>query len=265
MERLEGRTLGQRLVEEGSLSWEELRDPILDVLSALGAAHEKGIVHLDLKPDNVFLVDRPGHRPLAKLLDFGIAKTPLDGAAGLRAAPGRSESVRGTPYYMAPEQARGDADVDGRADVWAVGVIIYEALTGVRPFDARNYNALLVQILSAEHRALGNVQPGAPAGLAEVVDRALVKAASGRFESALSMMAALRRAGSDVPVGSSSGSRREEHTVLLRGSPLRKSEGRAPTRTEVDLGTTWVDHEPMGFDDDETVVRDERPLGRAPS
>lgn len=113
-----------------------------DVLSALDAAHARGIVHRDLKPDDVFLARREG-RVVTKLLDFGISKTIGDETLSLT----KTGMVVGTPFYLAPEQARGE-DVDQRIDVWAMGVLLYEMLTGVTPFHAENYNKLILRILT---------------------------------------------------------------------------------------------------------------------
>ncbi|AUX48267.1 protein kinase [Sorangium cellulosum] len=191
MERLHGETLAQRIARCGAVPPYELVDIMLQVLSALVTAHERGIVHRDLKPDNIFLSERAGMLPVAKLLDFGISQAQgLDGAAMDLT---RTGMVMGTPYYMAPEQARGDVELDHRLDLWAVGVILYEGLTGQRPFVARNYNALLVQILTLWHRPVTELDPAIPSGVSHLVDRALAKAREERFQSAREFQEALRR------------------------------------------------------------------------
>jgi len=190
MERLVGETLDQRIKRDGALPERDIIDVMFQVLSALGAAHDKGIIHRDLKPENVFLLRRPGSPPIAKLLDFGISKAIHDNRDPDLTMPG---IVMGTPYYMAPEQARGDRGLDHRVDIWAAGVILYEALSGRRPFVARNYNALLVQILTSKHRPLAEVRPGINLTLERVVDRALSKMREDRFQTALEFREALRR------------------------------------------------------------------------
>ncbi|WP_437633609.1 protein kinase domain-containing protein [Sorangium sp. So ce854] len=191
MERLHGETLAQRIERCGAVPPGELIDIMLQVLSALVTAHERGIVHRDLKPENIFLSERAGMLPVAKLLDFGISQASgVDGAAMDLT---RTGMVMGTPYYMAPEQARGDLELDHRLDLWAVGVILYEALTGQRPFVAHNYNALLVQILTLWHRPVTELDPSIPPGLSRLVDRALAKEREERFQSAREFQEALRR------------------------------------------------------------------------
>ena len=130
MDLLEGETLRLRL-GRGSLELSEALAVIDDTASALIAAHDQGVVHRDLKPDNVFLVSARGRGPEVKLLDFGVAK--LMGANSL-AKPTQTGVALGTPWYMSPEQARG-RNVDHRTDIYALGVLAYETLTGVRPFD----------------------------------------------------------------------------------------------------------------------------------
>ncbi|MGK3988169.1 serine/threonine-protein kinase [Sorangium sp. So ce136] len=197
MERLRGETLAQRIGRCGTVPPSELVDIMLQVLSALVTAHERGIVHRDLKPENIFLSERAGMLPIAKLLDFGISQAAgVDGTMDLT----RTGMVMGTPYYMAPEQARGDVELDHRLDLWAVGVILYEALTGQRPFVARNYNALLVQILTIWHRPVTELDPTIPPGLSRLVDRALAKAREERFQSAREFQEALRRFRNQAPV-----------------------------------------------------------------
>jgi serine/threonine-protein kinase len=191
MERLHGETLAQRILRSGPVSPYEAVDIMLQVLSALVAAHERGVVHRDLKPENIFLTQRAGMLPVAKLLDFGISKVvALEDTALSLTQPGM---VMGTPYYMAPEQARGDRQIDHRVDLWAAGVILYEALTAQRPFVARNYNALLVQILTVWQRPVTEILPGVSQRLSRIVDRALAKAPEERFQTAGDFLEALRR------------------------------------------------------------------------
>ncbi|XXX75990.1 serine/threonine-protein kinase [Sorangium sp. So ce134] len=196
MERLHGETLAQRLERCRVVPPNELVDIMLQVLSALVTAHQRGIVHRDLKPENIFLSERAGMLPVAKLLDFGISQA--SGMEGMDLT--RTGMVMGTPYYMAPEQARGDVELDHRLDLWAVGVILYEALTGQRPFVARNYNALLVQILTLWHRPVTELDPTIAPGLSRLVDRALAKEREERFQSAREFQEALRRFKNQVPV-----------------------------------------------------------------
>jgi serine/threonine protein kinase len=182
MERLVGETLADRVAAEGGLPFEDVIDTLVQVLSALVAAHEQGIVHRDIKPENVFLTKRVGIPPIVKLLDFGVSK--VTGGARDELALTRTGMVMGTPYYMAPEQARGDRDLDARVDLYACGVMLYEALTGKRPFTASNYNALLVQILNAKPRPARALRPALPAGYDAVLDKALARDREDRYATA---------------------------------------------------------------------------------
>jgi serine/threonine protein kinase len=186
MERLVGETLADRISAEGGLPFDDVIDILTQVLSGLVAAHEKGIVHRDIKPENVFLTKRVGCPPLCKLLDFGVSKMiiPLIGAKEDDLDLTRTGMVMGTPYYMSPEQARGDRNLDVRVDLYACGVIMYEALTGRRPFTAANYNALLLQILSAKPRPARELRPALPQGFDAVLDRALARNREDRYASA---------------------------------------------------------------------------------
>ncbi|MFW5741483.1 MAG: serine/threonine-protein kinase, partial [Myxococcota bacterium] len=157
MERLHGKTLADRINIEGALPFEDVITILTQVLSALVAAHEKGIIHRDIKPENIFLAERVGCAPVVKILDFGISKSADDSDLSLT----RTGMVMGTPFYMAPEQARGE-HIDHRVDIYACGVILYEALTGRRPFIASNYNALVVQVLSAQPRDPRELRPAIP-------------------------------------------------------------------------------------------------------
>jgi serine/threonine protein kinase len=143
MEYLEGESLGDRLKRVGKLSEDETAAIVLPLLDALAAAHTAGVVHRDLKPDNVYLTPGERGKDRVKIVDFGISRKADEIANHLT----QEGSVLGTPHYMSPEQARGEVNIDGRVDVYATGVLTYECLTGKVPFDAKNYNALLQRIL----------------------------------------------------------------------------------------------------------------------
>ncbi|MBK8169521.1 MAG: serine/threonine protein kinase [Sandaracinaceae bacterium] len=143
MELLEGETLTQRIKKHGKLTQQQASDVLLQLLEALGAAHERGIVHRDIKPDNIVLSPKAGGGDRITILDFGISQK----ADEVRSHLTQTGAVLGTPHYMPPEQALGDTDLDSRADIYALGVVLYEMVVGDVPFDAGNYNALLQTIL----------------------------------------------------------------------------------------------------------------------
>jgi hypothetical protein len=150
---------------------------VRQVCSALDAAHSRGIVHRDVKPENVFLVGDL-EAPLVKVIDFGISKVQEEGAAGLT----RTGMVMGTPSYMAPEQARG-ARVDLRADVYGVGGILYRALTGRRPFEDEDAAGVLARVLTEEPPRPRTINPTVPEALELVIQHALAKAPEDRYQS----------------------------------------------------------------------------------
>jgi eukaryotic-like serine/threonine-protein kinase len=148
MELLDGESLAGRIERVHRLSPADTARIMTQVGRAMTKAHEAGVVHRDLKPDNIFLV-RNDEEEIAKVLDFGIAKSSTHGVAAVSTAT-RTGSVLGTPYYMSPEQAEGAKGVDHRTDIWAMGVIACECLLGVRPFDAETLGALLLAICARE-------------------------------------------------------------------------------------------------------------------
>jgi CheY-like chemotaxis protein/tRNA A-37 threonylcarbamoyl transferase component Bud32 len=187
MERLDGASLGQTLSSEGRFSANRAAFVTSQVLSALAAAHRAQVIHRDLKPDNVFLTTIAGLRDIVKLLDFGVAKL-LD--AKIEQKLTETGMVLGTPPYMAPEHARG-ARVDARSDVYAAGCVLYESLTGVPPFVADNYNALIFAVLDSRPRPLQELLPDVDANLAAIVAKAMSREPAQRFQSADAMAAAL--------------------------------------------------------------------------
>jgi serine/threonine-protein kinase len=186
MEKLVGTTLADRIAREGGLPFDELLDVMIQVLSGLIAAHDKGIVHRDIKPENIFLARRVGCPPIVKILDFGVSKMMAQfQTADDQLDLTRTGMVMGTPYYMSPEQARGERSLDGRVDVYACGVMMYEALVGKRPFLAPNYNALLLAIINTTPKPIRDIRPATPPQLEAMVARAMAKAREDRYPSAL--------------------------------------------------------------------------------
>jgi eukaryotic-like serine/threonine-protein kinase len=187
MELLEGETLEARL-ERGRLSLEDAVAIVEQVASAVDHAHAAGVVHRDMKPDNVFLLDGEGLR--VKVLDFGFAKilNALEGD-GLQTA---SNALLGTPLYMSPEQIRSSATVDPRSDLWSLAVMAYELLTGTAPFGARATADLLVEILSKSIDAPSTRVATLPKAVDRWARRALERDVDKRFPSATEMARALR-------------------------------------------------------------------------
>ena len=185
MEKLIGTTLADRISREGGLPFDELADVMIQVLSGLIAAHDKGIVHRDIKPENIFLARRVGCPPIVKILDFGVSKMmPQFQGGDEQLDLTRTGMVMGTPYYMSPEQARGERNLDGRVDVYACGVMMYEALIGKRPFLAPNYNALLLSIINTTPKPIREIRPATPPALEAIVIHSMAKARDDRYQSA---------------------------------------------------------------------------------
>lgn len=191
MERLHGEDLGARLRRAGRLPVNETVHIATQVLQGLAAAHASNIVHRDLKPDNVFLVSDGAHAPHVKLLDFGVSKLqPSTAATQAMALTGQGRAM-GTPLYMSPEQARGLADVDARADLYAVGAIMFECLSGRPPHPGETDAEVLVSVCTREAPNLRTLDPSIPAALASFVARALDRDRERRWASAELMRADL--------------------------------------------------------------------------
>jgi eukaryotic-like serine/threonine-protein kinase len=193
MELLDGETLAALLKRKGRLDVQETLEILLPTLRAVHAAHRSHVIHRDLKPSNVFLcADEAGHGRVPRVLDFGISKlvaTPEDPEYSLT----QTGAVIGTPYYMAPEQLAG-RDIDHRIDIYALGVMLYQALGGRLPFDDTNYNALVVMIATTVPVPLSTLRPDLPRALCAVVEKAMARQRDDRYASTTELMEALQLA-----------------------------------------------------------------------
>ncbi len=181
---LEGESLEARLARDGRLDPEEALRLAREMCDGVAAAHREGIVHRDLKPSNVFLVERDERdRAAVKLLDFGVAKLSNDDMT-------RAGVVLGTPAYMAPEQARRSSDVDERADVYAIGAVLYRMLAGSPPYEGDDAASILAQVLAGPARRLGTHGAFSEA-IEAIVERAMARDPDERFPSARALARAL--------------------------------------------------------------------------
>src|ERR1043165_6754609 len=169
-ELLTGSTLRQRIADRGKLSLDEALRIIRAARDPRVVAHDAGVVHRDLKPDNIFLARDTSGREVTKLIDFGLSKQLREQGGLAITEHGRQ---LGTPFYMSPEQMRGETDLDDRTDVWSIGVVLFEAVAGVRPFTGPGYNDLVVQILKEPVPKLSSVLPEVSPVLSALVERAI--------------------------------------------------------------------------------------------
>jgi serine/threonine protein kinase len=247
MELLEGESLSARIEREGRLDAEESVRIVAQVLRGLIKAHEAGIVHRDLKPDNVFLVDRDHDPPVAKILDFGVSKVKKTQASTTLTREG---SVLGTPAYMSPEQAQGEADVDARSDIWSIGAILYECLSGDLPFQGNSYEQMIVRICTERPKPLRDRAPGVPDRVADVVERCLDRDRAVRPATAVELLAMLTgetpvsrpRTSSKRDGGRAADSFGTDSTIEAPGVPLRatKSTGVPTTRYGLPIGVVLL-------------------------
>jgi serine/threonine-protein kinase len=188
MDLLEGETLRSRFERALPLAPEEACRLLSPVASALTAAHALGVVHRDVKPENIFLEHAPG---TVRLLDFGVAKLLEPEATG----PLRTElgTVLGTLWYMSPEQALGLRDIDQRADAWALGVVLYEALSGCRPIEGDTPNRFVRRLLASAIVPLAELRPDLPVELVELVGKLLIRGREERLSSLSAVLSTLSR------------------------------------------------------------------------
>lgn len=179
MEFLNGMDLGDYLERTGPLPFHEAADYLLQACEAIAEAHALGIVHRDLKPANLFRIIRSDGTPSIKVLDFGISKV----TNGSDAAMTQTTSMMGSPYYMSPEQMTSAKSVDERTDIWALGIILHELLSGKVPYQGETIPEICVQVLQNPPPRLSLVRPEAPEDLERIIDKALAKNRDQRYLS----------------------------------------------------------------------------------
>ncbi|HWL89650.1 MAG TPA: serine/threonine-protein kinase, partial [Polyangiaceae bacterium] len=191
---LRGRTLASHLRAMRTLSLEAARDIFLPLMDGVLAAHRLGVVHRDLKPANVFLADDGRGGFHVKVLDFGTAKlTAAEGIVAMTSSLTRSGMLLGTIPYMAVEQLEGKTDIDARTDVWALGVMLYEALCGERPIPGRSFVEILQGVSMGPIVPIGLRMPHLPAHIARLVDAMLTRDRATRPDRLEPLMVELRR------------------------------------------------------------------------
>ncbi len=215
MEYLEGRDLATVLLEEGPLSVERAVMCILQACEGLAEAHAGGLVHRDLKPANLFLTELVDGTPCVKVLDFGISRMARPSALAPLTDPG---TVLGTPSYMAPEQMESSERVDARSDIWALGAILFELLTGRLPYAAGTLPQLFVRIMRSKTPKPSARRPGLPRALDDVVARCLAIDPDDRFQTVADFASAL------APLGSKAGRASAERTARI----LQRCSGEIP-------------------------------------
>src|SRR6185295_19115453 len=184
MAYITGDNLAKRVHDHGTLSVDETRRTMRDVADALAYAHERGVIHRDIKPDNI-LIDQQSGRPM--VTDFGIARAASDGDSRLTA----TGIAIGTPTYMSPEHAAGERAIDGRSDLYSLGILGYQMLTGTPPFLANSTPAILVKHISERPTPIDQRRPDVPQDLGRVIMMLLEKDPANRLPSAQAVVAAL--------------------------------------------------------------------------
>jgi eukaryotic-like serine/threonine-protein kinase len=241
MEYLEGCDLWAIAEQRGPLSIRDAVEYVLQACEAMAEAHAQGIIHRDLKPQNLFLTKRPDGGPLVKVLDFGISK------AQYAHGPTATQQSMGTPAYMAPEQMRSARMADARADIWSLGVILYQLLSGKLPFEGETVTEIMLKAMTEQAPSLASIRSDVSLGLSKIVERCLEKDRERRFSTVEELVRALTPfaieerpapiapgplaetvlTGADSQASSMTGSRALEQTTL--GSAASILPGRAPT------------------------------------
>jgi serine/threonine protein kinase len=230
MEFLDGADLSRVVQATGSISIEESVHFVLQACEAIAEAHSLGIIHRDLKPQNLFVTRRVDGRPLIKVLDFGISKT-IDTQSGLSLT--RTSSIMGSPLYMSPEQMRSSKNVDVRSDIWALGVILYELLTGRVPFEAEAIPELCLKVVQDPVVPPRSLRAEVPDVLDAIVRKCLEKNPANRFQNVAELASALEPY-SELARGSSD---RIAATLHMKSHPHISIPALAASSSNAKIGT----------------------------
>lgn len=237
MEYLAGVDLSDVLRKDGPMSASHAVGIVLQACEAIAEAHALGIVHRDLKPSNLFVSMRKDGTTLIKVLDFGISKTADLDARGSDGNLTASGFAMGSPSYMSPEQVRNARAVDARSDIWALGVIVFELVTGVRPFDGAGVGETLARIVSEQPPSVRQYRPDLPEGLALVIAQCLERRLERRFQSVAELALKL------CPYGPKDAASCVERVLRLSGAPAGRAQaGREALHRPSDgtaLGGPW--------------------------
>jgi len=238
MELLRGQDLSQILRDKGALPIAAAVQYVLQACEALAEAHAVGIVHRDLKPANLFLTARADGSPCIKVLDFGISKVTNPSGSGADMGMTRTQAIMGSPLYMSPEQLASAKDVDQRTDVWAVGCVLYELVTGRVPFEAETMPQLCTLILHTEPPSPRSLRPDMPEGLDQAILRCLRKDRHQRYANVAALAADLAHFSPDAGPRSAE---RISRVLSSSGvsSPLLSSSNPAALSSGASTGAAW--------------------------
>ncbi len=249
LELLSGQDLATQLMRMRRLEVAETIMIVAQVLQALVIAHRQGIIHRDIKPENIFLTRSVTGDRHVKILDFGISKA-ISGDQAFAPSVTQTNTTVGTPHYMSPEQARGERTIDTRADLWAVGVVMFECLAGKVPFDGETYNDQIVRVITEPHEPL--LEYDVPEEISRIVDRALEKDKNRRYALAGQMLADIREFISRHPEYSSVPAQYLREPAPVR-TPLPPTAPASPTSPTIETSLDPAAFEGLGIGPSDTV------------